>query len=230
MKKLMIAAAAAAMIGGAFADDAITIKYNQVGTNEALQVYQVLQYKIKAGNGSKTINLNGEKKLFGKTLKYKGSLAVDGVYYYVGNGKWYNFEWNKEEVLVAAEVSAPAFDIFENDDANKALAVFSQAWSDWWRFPAWSETWKEDAKTGMYVRDGGAEAYSYGALKYTTEKDEAGKKVKKLDTKVKSIKAVDGSVKYTIKTFKDTKKKDVQTQVNEYIAKLLKKAPKAKAK
>lgn len=215
MKKLMIAAAAAAMVGGAFADDAIKITYNWV-TNEALQACQVLQYKEKAFT-EKSINLDGDKKKFGKTLK-NTTLAVDGVYYYVGNGKWRHFEWNKEEVLFDKEESAPAFDIFENNDKNKALAAYEWADGEW------------NTKTSKWEQfaDGHAEAYSYGALKYVTEKDEAGKKVKKLDTMVKSIKDVSGFRKYTIKTFKKTNKKTVEQQIAEYFAKITKKAPKAK--
>ena len=224
MKKLMIAAAAAAMIGGASADD-IKINYNQIGTNEALNITQVLQYKTKASTW-KNINLDADKKSFGKAVKHQ-TLAVDGVYYYdAKTGKWGNFEWNKATFDVAENAAAPSFDIFENADGNKALAVMTGTW-----FTTF------DAAVPAYGES--AEATTYGTLKYVTVKVEVGEtkvstkvSTKVLDRTVTNLKDTTGNVKYTIKAFADkgrlgTKNyKTAQEQIDDYVAKLREKAEK----
>lgn len=220
MKKLMIVAAAAAMIGGASADD-IKINYNQIGTNEALNITQVLQYKTKASTW-KNINLDADKKSFGKTVKHQ-TLAVDGVYYYDAKAsKWGKFEWNKEIYDVAENAAAPSFDIFENADGNKALAVMTGKWFTTFdeAVPAYGES---------------AEATIYGTLKYVTVKVEVGDKkvsTKVLDPTVTNLKDTTGNIKYTIKAFADKGKpgtknyKTAQEQIDDYVAKLREKAEK----
>ena len=211
MKKLMIAAAAAAMVGGAFAaDEMAEPKYNLRGTTTLLGS-QVFQYKTKAVT-DKAINLDGDKKSFGKTLKYT-TASIDGVYYYDSAiKKWIGFKWSKGVKPIQSFTNAPEFSIFENDEKNKAIAVYG----------------------GYDVDDatGHAETYrSYGALKYVTVKTDDGKKVKVLNETVTSLKDLTGYYKYTIKTFKDKVSKSSHTPAEElakeYVKKLVEKAEKA---
>ena len=215
MKKLMIAAAAAAMVGGAFADKAElpAPKFN-LATNTALQASQVLQFKTKASSW-KTLNLNKGAKEFGKTLK-NPVYAIDGVYYYAGtNTGWMVSWWSKEE-FGCKKVAAPKFDVFQDADAKKALAVFGGPWGDMsdptFEMKGWNE--KED---------GSAEATeAYASLKFAKNKTT---KQKELDLTIKSIKDLTGSLKYSVKTYKEGKK-TAQEQVDAYVKKLIEKAKK----
>ena len=212
MKKLMIAAAAAAMVGGAYAGEDLHT-YNWTQTNVAMQVTQVVQFKQKVTT-SKYIDLNADKKKFGKTIKdslmefdlsgIETDQAIDGVYYYnAKDGKWQGFVWNRQIGIASIGGSGEAltFDVFENENNTKAIAAY-----------------KWDSENDR--------ASVYGTLKYG-KKDAAG--VKHVIAELSNLKDTLGRYTYTIKTFKATTKKTAQELVDAYVEKLWKKAqPKVK--
>lgn len=219
MKKLMIAAAAAALVGGAYAGEDLHT-YNLTSNDVPMLVTQVVQFKMKTTT-KKFINLIAEKKLFGKTIKdslmefdhsgFETDLAIDGVYYYDGDGsgKWEGFVWNKQGIAtIKGEGKALTFDVFENTDNTKAIAAL-----DW------------ETKN--------ARARVYGTLKYT--KDPVTK-IKTVVPVLSGLKDTLGQYTYTIKTFKDkgtpdkSSYKSAQAQVNAFKNKLWEKALKAQPK
>ena len=212
MKKLMIAAAAAAMIGGAYAGEDVNT-YKCTSNDVPMQVNQVVQFKQKVTT-SKYINLDADKRKFGKTIKdsmmefdlsgIETDQAIDGVYYYAGEGKgWQGFVWNKQigVASIKGEGKALTFDVFENADNTKAIAAY---------------VWDLE----------NARARVYGTLKYG-KKDATGKKP--VIAELSNLKDTLGQYTYTIKTFKETSKKTVQELVVAYVETLWKKAqPKVK--
>ena len=174
MKKLMIAAAAVAMIGAAQADE-IPVNYKLFQAGAELDQAIVLGYKEKA-DMSNFVKLDSNKKDFGKTLKL-GSQVVDGVYYYSANdNSWMNFEWSKDGCKACKKVPAPTYDLYINDASNSVIAVIADT--------AWY-----DKKNEKFV------AEVYGTCKVTKDKETGA--ITAIDN-FKSLKCTTGYVTFSV--------------------------------